>query len=227
MESSSAASSSSMLSDLAHEDAVRTLLSSVPEKTKLSGDNILETVLGFTRDRKSSNPNGPALHVEAMDELTRARDAVLRGVVCSSVDTLELEHEMYDKEGLMRADTVGSAEMVAIVHALNKVPHNAGPTIIRAVLFCALPLLLCGFKGLPVHQRAAFVCMLAPGIAGLLTMRNMVEAMETVSLKEELDSVTHACLLHDEGTCATPHFLISPYDELTLVYSPPRAQVSD
>ena len=62
----------------------------------------------------------------------------------AAVTEERLQHFLYNKHGLMRLGTVGVtvSAVVGLVHSLNKVPENAGPAIIRAVLFMVLPLVL-------------------------------------------------------------------------------------
>ena len=50
--------------------------------------------------------------------------------------TTRIKHDLYEKVDLMRTETVDPGAMVDHVQALNKVPLNAVPNIIRAVLFC-------------------------------------------------------------------------------------------
>ena len=209
MYSAAASSAASVLADEALlEESVREVLGAIPTTTLRrgadgAGPGHIQRLLNFTPNLKSSNPNSKAERASIENERAELRDLHLDGVWSPEppATTTRIEHDLYEKVGLMRRETVDPGAMVALVQALNKVPLNAGPNIIRAVLFCALPLLLSGFAQLPVPQRAAFVCIMAPGIAGLLSMRDAVEAMETVSMKEDMDCVTHMCTLMDEGKC--------------------------
>ena len=48
-----------------------------------------------------------------------------------------INHDLYEKVGPMRTETVNPVAMLTLVQALNKVPLNSGPKIIWAVLFSA------------------------------------------------------------------------------------------
>lgn len=191
---------SEMMDSMYNEEMVRQFLSTVPPETRRRGGGLIDKLVGFESNPKSTDPSGPAAREAAVDQQAQARDVVLDGAVRAPPDASELEHAMYGTDGIMKASTVEHGPMVALVASLNKIPHNVGPFIIRAVLLCALPLLMLGFADLPDEVKSAFVCCIAPGAGGLLTMRDYVQAFETVSLKEELNLVTHACALHDEGT---------------------------
>ena len=111
----------------------------------------------------------------------------------------ELEALVYRSEGLINCKNLSPGQLTALVCALNKLPNAIGPSILAAILFAVLPILILGFASIPPLQQAAFVALLIPSAAGFTSMRNEVECIEMASLRSALQGTKHANVIHDEG----------------------------